>query len=416
MSLFGKDYPETWRIDDWHDPWLPLPVRILNAVPDALARCLIALDENRLFARARRETGLQDFGDEDFLIPFRIVLEDLNAADNITMMGRVTALTVLHEQLCARLCLQDKLKHSPEIQQQRIDKPLIIAGLPRTGTTHLHNLLSTNTHLRYMPFWQTLYPVAPSLGEQDRRRRAADLAVWAAGYIVPLMKRMHEMQTDEPHEELTICAIGYRSFFFEGIFQVPKYRAWYAGHSQEKGYEYLKQVLQILQTEPAPGNKAEHARWVLKSPQHIEHLQSMVNVFPDARVILTHRDPARAVLSIVTMILYGSRQVYRPTRLREEASAWVDRLEQMLRRSREQAKLLPPAQVMDVHFDAFMKNSTKTVRDILDFAEVPFSSDSEAALKAHLESHTRDLHGRIDYRFEDLGLNEAEIRERFSLY
>jgi hypothetical protein len=221
-------------------PWLPLPVRLLNAVPDAFIRRLTRLDEQRLLQRAIQATGLDDFGDEDFRAPFRLLLEDLNTLDHFTPMGRITVQTVLHEQLCSRLCLQEQLKRQPDIAQHKIDRPVFIAGLPRTGTTHLHNLLSQCTQLRYLPLWQTLHPIAPQPGQADRRRRAADLAVNATGFIIPLFKRMHEMATDAPHEELTLCALGYRSFFFEGAFQVPKYRDWYANHSQVKGYAFLK--------------------------------------------------------------------------------------------------------------------------------------------------------------------------------
>ncbi|MBK6737320.1 MAG: sulfotransferase [Haliea sp.] len=421
MSAFSRRYPDVYRIDDFDNPWLPLPVRLLNAVPDTLIRRFTRLDEQRLLQRAIQATGLDDFGDEDFRAPFRLLLEDLNTLDHFTPMGRITVQTVLHEQLCSRLCLQEQLKRQPDIAQHKIDRPVFIAGLPRTGTTHLHNLLSQCTQLRYLPLWQTLHPIAPQPGQADRRRRAADLAVNATGFIIPLFKRMHEMATDAPHEELTLCALGYRSFFFEGAFQVPKYRDWYANHSQVKGYAFLRQVLQMLEQEPAQGNKtsvarAPGARWILKSPQHVDQLEAILTVFPDARLILTHRDPARAVLSMITMILYTSRQVYRPRRLREEANAWVDRLEQMLRRSQQQAAAIPGDNVFHVAFDAFMENPEKTIERICEFAQIDLDPVSRQAIQRHLASSARDRHGRIDYRFESLGLDEAEIRARFDFY
>jgi hypothetical protein len=416
MSLFGKQYPENVHIDDWQQPWLPLPVRLFNRIPDSLAKNWFKFDEASLFEAAKKNTGLADFGDTDFLVPFRVLQNDLQKTANFTAIGRLTVLIILLQQLQSRLCVENKLRDNPGIAAQKITSPVFIAGLPRTGTTHLHNLLSEVHHLRYMPLWQTLEPVRNPKHKVDHRRRNSDFSMRMTNYIIPLFRRMHEMVTDMPHEELTICALGYRSFFFEGTFQVPGYRQWYTSQSHEKGYEYLKRTLQILQTEAAPGNKTTNARWVLKSPQHVDQLQTIINVFPDAKIILTHRDPARAVLSMITMMLYTSRQVYKPTRLREEATAWVERLEQMLRRSREQAKQLPSSQVMDVHFDQFMKAPEQTIRDVLHFAGIPYDTVSEAAIMKHLHQHARDQHGRIDYHFEDFGLSENEVRERFAFY
>lgn len=416
MSLFKKDYPPTHRIDDWQDPWLPLPVRLLNAMPESLFTRMMPLEESALLEGARHSTGLSDFGDPDFLEPFRILLQDLATYNHFTNLGRVTARTILAQQLCARLHLEEKLKCAPEIRQLTVKSPVIIAGLPRTGTTHLHNLLSCANSLRYLPLWQTLQPATPAGGARDRRRLAADMAVFSVKHIIPLFPRMHEMETDEPHEELTVCALCYRSFFFEGAFQAPGYRKWYAGNSHEKGYEYLKQTLQILQTETAPGNKTPDARWVLKSPQHVDQLETILKVFPDARLLLTRRNPVQAVLSMITMMLYSSRQVYKPTRLKEEARAWVDRLEQMLRRSEEQAARIPDSQLFRVNFNDFMADPQAMIRRIADFTQTPLDHTSWQAIEAHLQSHTRDRHGKIDYRFEDLGLDEGELKERFSFY
>jgi hypothetical protein len=168
--------------------------------------------------------------------------------------------------------------------------------------------------------------------------------------------------------------------------------------------------------EPPPDSKSHGARWILKSPQHVDQLESILTVFPDARLILTHRDPARAVLSMITMILYTSRQVYRPQRLREEARAWVDRLEQMLRRSQQQAASIAGDKILHVSFDALMEQPENTIEAVCKFAQIDLDPLSRQAIQRHLASSTRDRHGRIDYCFESLGLDEAEIRARFDFY
>jgi hypothetical protein len=416
VSVFSRHYPQEYRIDDWYKPWLPAPIRVLNAMPQAMAKKAFAFDEEQILARARRETGLQDFGDEDFLAPLRLLLRDFGEYDHFTPMGRITVKAILHQLLCARLYLEETIRQRPAIAQQHIDRPLIIAGLPRTGTTHLHNLLSRIDGLRYLPLWQTLHPAPPPRGRRDRRRQMTDFSVAMTRYILPLLRRMHEMDTDEPHEELTVCALCFRSFFFEGCFRVPAYRQWYAGNSQIPGYAYLRRTLQILQAERAAEGSAPASRWLLKSPQHVDQLETILDVFPSAKLILTHRDPLRAVVSMITMMLYASRQVYEPTRLREEARDWVDRLELMLRRSQEQAGRILPGSLLHVRFDELIAEPEDTVRRICAFAGVDVDDASAAALQTYLRGHVRDPHGRIDYRFEDLGLREGEIRERFAFY
>jgi hypothetical protein len=416
MTLIGRRYPSDYRIDDWDNPWLPAPIRLLNVLPDVLTHKLFAFEEADLLASARKVTGLHDFGDEDFLLPLRLLLEDFRERNHFTPMGRITVKTILHQQLCARLCLEQRFKLAPEIAQAPIDRPLIIAGLPRTGTTHLHNLLSRIPSLRYLPLWQTLHPAPPLPGRPDRRRQVTAFSMTMTHYILPLLMRMHELETDLPHEELTVCALCYRSFFFEGAFDVPGYRQWYASNEHEKGYDYLKRTLQILQQESAPEGRTAATRWVLKSPQHLDQLETILQVFPDAKLILTHRDPLRAVVSMITMMAYTSRQVYRPTRLRENAHAWVDRLEQMLRRSQAQVQRIPNASVLNVDFNAFMADAEGTVRRVCEFAGVELDAAALAAVRDYLSKNVRDRHGRIEYRFEDLGLNEGEIRERFAFY
>lgn len=412
-----RRYPATWRIQDWSDPWVPIPVRLVNLIPMALLRRAAPFTEQALLEAARRSTGLQDFGAEDFLPPLRLLLEDLKAgAARLSPMGWITVHSIFRQQLRARLTLEQFAQAHPEHALHPIQKPVIIAGLPRTGTTHLQNILSLVHELRYLPLWQTLDPIVPP-GQSLKRLRAYHQRRMAlSSYLVPLLIRMHEMETDAPHEELTITALSFRSFFFEGLLQAPRYRAWYAEQDHTVGYEYLKRTLQLIQLQPAPVPKAESARWLLKSPQHVDQLDTIQKVFPDVKLIMTRRDPVPAVLSLITMLLYGTRLAWSPDRIKEEARAWVDRLEQMLRRSEEQLRRFPSGQVYYVHFDALMRAPEHEVRKIADFAELTLDKGSQEAISRHLSSHTRGRHGTIEYSFSELGLSEGEVRERFRFY
>lgn len=416
MSFLIRTYPSSWRINDWEAPWLPLPIRLFNRLPLSLVRRFLPLEEGHLLALAQKVTRLTDFGDSDFLTPLRILLKDVNELDHFTVAGHITAHRIFSQWLEARLCLEERIRTAPELLHQPVDRPVIIAGLPRTGSTHLHDLLSKVRGLRYMPLWQTFQPVAPPAGVPDRRRLTSDFYMAMMRYCTPLFIRMHEMETDRCHEELTIGALCFRSFMFEGAFEVPSYRAWYAANSQEKGYEYLKRTLQVLQSEPAVGDKVPGARWILKSPQHVDQLETILKVFPDAKLLLTYRDPVHVVLSMATMMLYISRLTYKPTRLREAARAWVDRLEQMLRDSQAQAARLPKSQLLPVPFQRLMAEPEAMIAEIAAFAGLELDPASLQAIRAHLKSHGRNRYGKIEYHFEDLGIREGEVRERFQFY
>jgi hypothetical protein len=416
-----KRYPETWRIDDWNDPWLPWYVRALNRMPRSLLEKRLPLQADAALQRAREATGLQSFGSDDFLEPLRILLQDIHEADHLTNMGHLTVYAVLAMQLESRLCVENLVARNPQITDAPVKAPVIIAGLPRTGTTHLHNLLSQVSGLRYIPYWQTLSPVA-SPKHRDlqasvrARRRQHRISIFCAEHVVPLLPRMHEMKLDMPHEELTLTALCFRSYFYESIFQAPRYRAWYAAQDNTPGYLYLRKVLQAIDFESRRGDAVDRRRWILKSPQHVDQLPAIVRAFPDAKIVRTHRDPARAVLSLITMVLYSTRQCYTPKNHLREARAWIDRLEGMLQQSVRDTPKVPAGNLLEVQFEEFMRAPEAMVKKVLAFADVEYDEASAQKIRAHLQSHTRDRHGRIDYRFEDLGLDEGEVRERFSFY
>ncbi|MBW2286306.1 MAG: sulfotransferase [Deltaproteobacteria bacterium] len=401
------------HIEDWDCPRLPLPARLFNTLPDPLAARLLPLDEASLLKSACRRTGLRDFGDEGFREPMRMILDDLEADDHLSPLGRLTARSIFSQLLTGRLAVEDRLKRKPAIHSLEVPAPIVIVGLPRTGTTHLHNLLSRASSLRFLPMWESVNPL-PVPGRRlplpDLRRQSNAMRVRMIDYLMPLFRMMHEIDVDLPHEELQLSAMNFRSFFFEGSFRLPTYRPWYISSEHSEGYRYLRRVLQVLQ------DARGHGRWVLKSPQHLDQFGALTSAFPDARIVRTHRDPVRAVLSLVTMVTYAQRICFRNLDFVAEARSWVDRLEQMLRDSLEQADRLPPGQVLDIRFDEFVKDPMQTVERVLAFAAVDLDEPSREAIHVHLASHTRDRHGRVAYEFEDLGLDPEELHERFRFY
>lgn len=403
--------PDVVRLTDLAEPTFSDDVRAIFEVMGPMADGL-ALDADQLHRMATEQTGLSDFGPRDYTHRLGVLLGALNDVDGLTPAGRLNLHTQLLQLLKNRLRLTDLLARHPEIRDVELLPPVVIAGLPRTGTTHLHNLLSAGPAFRSLPYWESIEPFGdPAEGHdvEPRRERTAQ-AVWFANEAMPYFVRMHEMTTDHVHEEIQLLANDFSTMFFETIAEVPAWRDHYLASDQSPHYAHLRLQLQALQF--VRGGR----RWVLKSPQHLEQLPVLQKVFPGAAVVVTHRDPVSVVVSMATMVVYTARMYRGQVPVERLASYWADRLERMLGAVVADRDALDPTTSMDLRFDDFMADDLAAARRVHDLAGEPVTPAVAAAMAAFLASHQRDRHGRIDYRAEDLGLDADELRERFAGY
>jgi hypothetical protein len=404
------------RIDDLARPRLPWPLRAANALPGGLARRLARLDEESLCEAARRRTGgLDDFGDGSFREPLRVLLAALEGEARLSAVGRASTRQLLVQLLSNRLLVEETLKRHPQILEERIERPLVIAGLPRTGTTHLHNLVSQDESLRTLPYWESLEPLPlpgerPGPGGRDPRVARCERALRALDWAMPLFRRMHEMTAEGPHEEIQLLAIDFSTMLFEATYHVPSYRDWYKSHDQTGAYRYLRRVLQLLQF--LRGGR----RWALKSPQHLEQLGPLLAVFPDACVVQTHRDPLRITASLCTMIAYGRRMQAAAVDPAETGRYWSARVEDLLRGSIEGRSRVPEVRVFDVRFPEFMQDDVAMAERVFAFAGQPLGEEVAARLRRFVAANPRGKHGGIAYRLEDVGLDPAERRRALRFY
>jgi hypothetical protein len=403
------------RIQDLGSPRLPGAVHWGNRLGGPLARRLVSLDEETLLTKARRKTGLSDFGADSFREGLSVLLAALEAEAGLSALGRVSTQQFVLQLLANRLRIEDLFARHPEIADERIDRPLIIAGLPRTGTTHLHNLISRHPGLRSLPYWESLEPV-PVAGEKpardgrDPRIVRCERGLEFLHKVMPLFPAMHEMTWDAVHEEIQLLAIEFSTMLFESSYDIPSYRDWYLRTDQRPAYRYLHRTLQALQWLRGP------RRWVLKSPQHLEQLAPLIETFPDATIVQTHRDPLRITASLCTMIAYGSRMQAAQIDPHAKGRYWARRVEDLLRGSIEGRVHLPEERVIDVHFQEFMKDDLAMAERVLSHANVPVDDGSRAAMRDYLDASPRGRHGRIAYSLEDLGLDPAERRAALRFY
>lgn len=397
------------RLTDLHRPVFTADVQAILDLMGTMAADL-RLDSEQLHRLAVEQTGLEDFGPRDYQQRLAVLLVAINDLD-LTRPGLLNVHTQLLQLLKNRLLLTDLLTRHPEIAQIDLLPPVVIAGLPRTGTTHLHNLLSAGPTFRSLPYWESVEPFpvrAEGLGIEPRRERTAQ-AVWFANEAMPQFAAMHEMTTDHVHEEIQLLANDFSTMFFETVADIPAWRDYYLSQDQTPHYAYLRLQLKALQ------HLRGGRRWVLKSPQHLEQLPALEAVFPGSTVVITHRDPVSVVVSMATMVIYTARMYRSEVPVERLARYWADRIEMMLQKLLVDRDRLTTA-AMDVRFDEFMADDLATARRVYDLAEEPVTPEVESAMRDFLAAHQRDRHGRIDYRAGDLGLDLDELGNRFAAY
>ena len=404
---------ERIRITDLARPELTDAQRAAVA---AAERMPVTLSEAVVLEAARRQTGLDDFGAGDFRPRLRVWLQAADEDPTLGPLGRLAVFANCVRYLANRLRLEDLLRRHPEIEQVPIRAPIIVAGLPRSGTTHLVNLIAADSRLRSLPYWESLEPV-PVRGEgagRDGRdpRYVRCLAQYEqTAARMPLLKAMHDMTPEHIHEEIELQDLDFASYQLEWLCTPPRWRDHYLGLDMRPHYAYLRKALQALQWLRGPD------RWVLKSPQHLEQLGPLVATFPDATVVITHRDPAAVIQSAITMLAYGER--VRRTRIDLPALAayWTDRVERLLRACVRDRERVPADRSVDVVFHAFMADERGTVERIYERAGLPMTPAARDALEAFMAANARGRHGQVMYDLRgDFGLDPADLRRRFDFY
>lgn len=400
------------HIEDLAAPQFTPDVReVLDLMASMADQCPLEVDG--LQRRAAAETGLDDFGEPDYEERLAVLCDAYRDVRGLQPYGVVSLHSQLLQCLKNRLVLTDLLRRHPEIHDIALEPPIIIAGLPRTGTTHLHNLMAADPAFRTLPYWESVepYPLPSERGvEPDPRRARCDVAVEFMGKAMPLFERMHEMTTDHVHEEIQLLAVDFSTMLFETIGHVPAWADYYRSHDQTPHYRYLRTMLQALQYERGTG------RWLLKSPQHLEQLPVLAEVFPDATVVVTHRDPVSVTVSMTTMLTYTARTHADPVDVTGIARDWADRLQAMLDGCVRDRDVLGPERSMDVRFDEFMADDVATAQRVYELADQPWTDASETALRGYLDAHRRGRHGTIDYDATPLGLDPADLAEKFGPY
>ncbi len=367
-------------------------------------------------AAAIERTGLEDFGPGDYRERLGLWLSEVDEDAERTAIGRFGVYNDCVRNTASRLLVLDLLKRHPEIHDQRIERPIIVIGLPRSGTTHLVNLIAADQRLRSMPLWEGQEPVPNPKDEPHEDgtdpRWARSEAGWQGMKLAsPLIASMHPMNPDHIHEELELQLPDFTSYNQEWVARSPKWRDYYLAHDQTPHYEWLRTMLKVLQW------YKPRERWVLKCPQHLEQIGPLTKTFPDATIVVTHRDPVSVIQSAITMLTYGARMNYTHPRPEFYLEYWTDRIERLLRASVRDRELLPSDRTVDVLFHELMADDMGTVERIYETAGLEMTQSARAQIKQYVDDHPRGKEGQVVYDLRaDFDAEPADVRARFDFY
>lgn len=391
-----------------------------RSILDYAATLDVDLDPDVLIARAAEMSGLRapDFegGDPSFRARLAAYVGSVDADTGLTGLARMIQQTRVTRLLTSRALLNDLLARHPEISDIEIPTPLVVVGLPRSGTTHLVNMLAADPRRRALPYWESQEPFprrgeGPGPGGLDPRYLRLRAEHEAERDLVPLAQSMHDRFPEAIEEECEVMDLDFCSYTLEWHARVPGWRDYYLDLDQQRHYAYLKKVLQALTFLRGPST------WVLKCPQHLENLGPLMQTFPDAIVAFTHRDPVAVIQSAITMLAYGDRMRRASIAPEELRDYWVDRVERLLLAAVRDRELVPADQSIDVPFLEFMADDLAVVDRLYAVAGVPLPDRIRNRVVSYLRDNPRGKHGQVRYDLEgDFGVSPAEVRQRFDFY
>ncbi|ORB90019.1 sulfotransferase family protein [Mycobacterium persicum] len=413
MDLTGGD---TQGIDfaDLTSPTLTdVQRRVLNFTESRHIR----LDVDQMLAEAIDQAGVTDLDDTDgFGDRLAAHVAAIDGDTGLTQLTRGTLRQRVVRLLRNRLSLTDLVKRYPEIESIRIEKPFIVVGMPRSGTTHLVNLIAADPRRRALPYWESQEPIpargqGPDIFGVDPRYTRIKQEHDALMVTAPMVAAMHDRFPAAIEEEMELLDLDLASYVLEWHARVPDWRDYYLTLDQHRHYAYLKKVLRALTFLRGPRT------WVLKSPQHCEQLGPLMATFPDATVVFTHRDPVAVIQSAITMMAYSDRLRRNSIDAAWLLDYWSDRVDRLLRACVRDRALVPPERSIDIGFHRLDGNEMPLLETLYRRGGVELTPEVRGRFQQYLDGNPRGKHGRIRYDLQrHFGISADQLRERFGFY
>jgi hypothetical protein len=375
----------------------------------------VKLDEESLMRESRERTRLEDFGDEAFRRPLGILLQSFEKDADLNLVGRICVHSEILRMLCNRLRMVEDRKRRPDIADERIRRPLFITGLPRSGSTFLHTLMAQDPKCRAPQIWEVMNPSPPpetASYDSDPRIAQTEKQLKWLDILMPEFEKFHMIDARYPQECIAITDHAFMSYVFESMYQVTSYRAWHDEQDKRPAYEFHRQFLQHLQWR-CPGT-----HWVLKAPSHLMALEELMTVYPDADIVVTHRDPLKVLPSCASF----ARVLRQPftNRLDREALRtdvnlrWEGSVRHAMQLRQGNHKI--GERFFDVRFPDLKKDPMEVVRQVYLYFDRELTHDAETAMRRFVMENPKNKNGEHRYSLDEFGFDRETERRRFQFY
>lgn len=368
--------------------------------------------EQTLHQQAVAATGHEDFGSNDYLEGLRVLLKAYDDEAQFGDIGGFATQAIVVNCLKGRLFTEAGIKQNPQCLEHKIEKPIFVIGLPRTGTTILHRLLAKDSDNQGLEYWLGTYPLPRPPREQWEENlcyQEVDLSLQMMQQLNPDIQAIHAMTAAGIDECRLLLMHSFANVTFQSNATIPSYQKWLYQADFSGVYTQYERALKLI------GSNSPEKRWVLKDPSHLWSIDALLNKFPDACIVQTHRDPVK-LISSVSSLVYTARKMGEPDITPEEVG-----LQQLLQWKTVLEKALEvrkrfPENFFDVYFDDLMEQPLGVVANLYQQLGRSLSSETAEALRQWMDENPRGKHGGHSYSAEDFGLTELQIRDHYHAY
>lgn len=366
-----------------------------------------------LIAKASEQTGFSDLGDDRILEPLQRLVQGLNEEARLNDGGRQRVEANLIATLANRLKIENYLTNNPQLLAQAVEKPTFVFGLPRTGTTLLINLMSVDPARRCFLRWEALDSVPPpqpsELHDGPRFQQCQEMTELSLKYA-PHISAIHHEDADSPTECQFAMSPSFVAQYYDSMYHMPSYHQWFLHEADYlPAFEFHKRFLQLLQE-----NTGGH--WTLKNPWHPLFLNTLTSVYPDAQLVMTHRDPVEVVASAASLLKAVRPMFSDEVDMQAIGQCLLETFDLMIARTLAYKDEHGWDSIYDVQYQQLMRDPITEMKKLYAHFDEPFSPEAEVAMQSYMTNNPKGKHGRHSYDLADYGLTADGVRERYGEY